>query len=87
MFSMGELERISYPLVLVVWHDAVSYDEWIEIEEFEGECALIHSVGYMIREGESEITIAQNLDLSNKACSMTMTIPMMWIEDIREIAI
>lgn len=84
---MDNVRRISYPLVLVIWHDAVSSDEWTDIGELDYECAMIHSVGYLIKENESEITIAQNLDLSNKACSMTMTIPMMWIEDVREISI
>lgn len=84
---MDNVKRISYPIVLVVWHDAVSSDEWTDIAELEEKCAVIHSIGYLLKETEGEITLAQNLDLSNDSCSMTITIPIMWIEELKEISI
>lgn len=71
---------IPFPLVEIVWHDAVSSDQWQAIEDAPQDFAEIHTVGYLIHQCESSMTVAMNLDLSEEQLSMTMTIPIAWID-------
>lgn len=75
------VEFINYPLVYLVWYDAVSSDSWIEVNEIPT-IPPIHTVGFMVGEDDTSITLAMNADISNHHVSMTMTIPLAWIESM-----
>lgn len=75
------MDSINYPLVYVVWKDAVSSDAWRDTTE-EFKLTTIHTVGFMITEDDESITLTMNLDMDNAAVSMTMTIPLAWIESM-----
>jgi hypothetical protein len=75
------MDSINYPLVYVVWKDAVSSYAWIDATE-EFKLTTIHTVGFMIAEDDESITLTMNLDMDNSAVSMTMTIPLAWIESM-----
>ena len=84
---MSKVEHISYPIVQVIWIDAESSDMWEDIEDIKRSCKPIRTVGYLIEDEEEHISVAMQLDLENKNCSMVMTIPNFWIESIEELSI
>jgi hypothetical protein len=75
------MDSINYPLVYVVWKDAVSCDAWIDADA-EHRLTTIHTVGFIIAEDQESITLCMNLDMENGNVSMTMTIPLAWIESM-----
>jgi hypothetical protein len=75
------MDSINYPLVYIVWNDAVSSDAWMPADE-EHKLAVIHTVGFVISETDDSITLAMNLDMGNGNASMTMTVPLAWIESM-----
>lgn len=80
------MDRINYPIVLVIWIDAMSSDEWADIDT-ERKCPPIFTVGYLISDDDVGLTVAQNIDQDNGQCSMTLTIPNHWVESIQELKI
>jgi len=77
---MERLEK-DFPIVKVVWHDAVSYDPWESITEVNHEPARIVTVGFLLKD-DGNVTVAQTLDTSNEKCCLVMVIPAGWIESI-----
>lgn len=72
--------------VLVTWHDAVSVDEWTAISDVEGEPALCHSVGFLIKYDSDKLTLALNHDAQNDNLSCIMTIPFGMVRSITPLA-
>lgn len=71
--------------LLVVWKDAVSFDDWIDREESDTPPAEVHSVGILVIEEEKYITLALNHDTINDKLSCLMTIPKGMIQNIRKL--
>lgn len=76
-----------YEPVLVKWYDAQSHDDWIDIESAGDELPLIQTLGYLLKETETEIIVAMQLDLKNEQTSMIMTIPNLWVESIERVRV
>lgn len=70
-----------FPIVKVVWVDAMSSDEWTEIEHVDKKTPSIDSVGYLLEDSEN-VVIAQSIDSDNFMAAMTMTIPGGWVESV-----
>lgn len=62
------------PLVMCLWTDAQSEDDWIDIEDVET-LPIIQTVGFLIAESDDMIKVAMQLDQDNDKVSMTMDIP------------
>jgi len=76
------MKNEKYPIVRVTWYDAQSHDEWVDIKDAIKSTSKIYSVGYLIHDGEREITIAQNYDVPNDSVSMTIAILNSWVEEL-----
>lgn len=60
----------------VKWMDAVSVDDWSDRTEAQNtDLVEVHSVGILIYQDETKITLALNHDIDNDKCSCVMTIP------------
>jgi hypothetical protein len=72
------------PIVHVIWFDAVSIDSWHPVDDLKkDDPAEIHSVGFLIADNKSKITLALNLDSQNDNASCTMVIPKKWIKSVK----
>ena len=71
-----------YPQVRVVWLDAESHDEWIDIADINSECKEIVTLGHLIEDYEDQLVLAMNYDSENASVSMTMTLPNHWVVSI-----
>jgi hypothetical protein len=68
-----------FPMVRVVWCDAVDCTDWVELTDVDHKCATITSLGYLINNDDRGITLAMNLDPDDEKVSMTLVIPNHWI--------
>lgn len=66
-------------LVLVVWHDAITQDGWESISAAVAESDLrrVESVGFVIRQTEREIVLAQSI--GDQELTGRITIPLAWV--------
>ena len=68
-------KSIGYEIVEVVWEDPTSGDAWHPIKDCESEPHKIRSVGFLVKETATHVTIALSLDLQGENCAQSMTIP------------
>lgn len=70
-------KRISleHPIVLIVWNDAESIDDWTEGHLLDCGVTEVHSVGFLLSEDPEAVTLALNHDTKNKSYSCVMKIP------------
>ena len=74
--------------VMVTWFDAVSQDEWAEIQDAKGlELHTIQTLGWLISEDDRKIVMAASWDVEREGVASTWAIPKTWLVDIREINI
>lgn len=74
--------------VLVVWWDAVSEDEWTDLEKAkELEMHTIETCGWLIFEDDRKIIIATSYDIERDAVAGFWAIPKTWLLEMREIDI
>jgi hypothetical protein len=65
-----------FKIVKVVWSDAVSIDEWTEVDLIANEPShKIISVGHLIRETEDCVVLCLNYDMIEQMASCSMVIP------------
>jgi len=62
-------------MVLIEWIDAESEDSWTFSPDIDHGCALIKSVGWLLKESKKSVTIALNHDTKNDSWSCIMKIP------------
>lgn len=73
-----------YPLVEVVWLDAVDFTEWKDFDYVPNKPCRSWSVGYLVAEDESAITL---VGLANEhSWSLGITIPRGMVVEIRPLA-
>jgi hypothetical protein len=78
-----------YPLVEVLWRDAEEIGEvgWNDLDEILSEakkpCPLVHSVGYLIHDGEAHISLLRSLH--DGGCSTVEKIPRGFIEALKKL--
>lgn len=74
-----------HPLVEVVWMDAVDFTDWKEFDHIPNKPCRSWSVGYLVAEDETAITL---VGLMNEhSWSLGITIPRGMIQEIRPLAV
>ena len=73
--------------VIIKWQDAESCDAWKGIEEVSSEYKLaeIYTLGWLIKETKTLITVALSYDTDNDRVSSTITIPKKWTTEVRKL--
>ena len=67
---------MDHKLVTVLWKDSATYREWYEYDELDSlvlKDKNIESTGYLVRENDEWIVLAQNID--DTSCSGITKIP------------
>ncbi len=66
-----------YSIARIVWLDAQGEDGWKSLQEVKDgpHLAQIDSVGFVIREDDTSITLALAIDTTNENSGAYMTIP------------
>jgi hypothetical protein len=77
----------NFPLVYVTWLDAESDGDWQSIEDLEDHLPEVHTVGLLIKESKSMITLAQNFDDKNEHVSNIISIPTAWCVNMQSLGI
>lgn len=80
--SKSSKEQYKYKVVVIIWDDAESSDGWEEAPE-ELEPKLATSVGFLVRQTEKYVLIAQSYD--NGHTNGRFQIPKGMIKEIKEI--
>ena len=74
--------------VYVIWHDAVSEDDWQDLDSAkELHSHQIHSLGFLIEEDKNRIVIALSLDKENDSASQTLVIPKTWMLGMKKLRV
>lgn len=71
---------IKHKYIRIVWHDAVSTDEWTDAKEIDTGLAPIESVGMFVTENDESITIALSYDQNNEKYSQLLNVPKGWLK-------
>jgi hypothetical protein len=72
---MGETPK---PLVavLVVWHDAHTQDGWTNLDSFDQEPCVVHSVGFLAPDAKpGHVVLVQSRSLSDGMVDALLAIP------------
>lgn len=73
-----------HKLVVVQWIDAVTHGGWKEPEEYAKLTSMhVASVGWVVRDTPTEITIIQTI--ADTMMTDSITIPKSWVQKIRRI--
>lgn len=64
-----------HPMVVVVWKDAQSLDEWTDKKDLSLTPPTIVSCGFVIADTNTELTLSLNHDVDNNSYSCMITIP------------
>lgn len=72
--------------LLVVWEDAVSFDDWSDRLESDTPPPEIHSVGILVLKNKKYLTLALNHDTINDKLSCLMTIPLGMVKSIKKLS-
>ena len=65
-----------YPLVEVLWTDAVETGEWVEHEHIKNAPMPSRTAGYLVRESDESITVAGLVNDTHVALGLTIPRPM-----------
>jgi len=74
-----------FPMVRIKWVDAVDVTDWVSIESVDPVCPIIVSLGFLIKDCDTGLSIAMNLDHDDGKVSMVLTIPNHWVISIDHI--
>jgi hypothetical protein len=74
-------------ITYLIWYDASSFDDWIDISEVKPELAEIHSCGILVSENKEALVIAVNKDNTNDKVSCSMSVPKAWIKFRKNISV
>lgn len=72
-------------IVMIDWVDSVRAFDWTLIDEVDEKSMDCISVGFLLKETDECVTIAQNYGLKPKQVCNLITIPKCSIKNIREI--
>lgn len=67
--------KTNFRKVYVEWVDSARSYDWERLDEFEGEPVECESIGWLIKETDKYVIIAQNLGYEPVQVCNTMTIP------------
>lgn len=76
--------------VKIVWQDAESHSDWTHIDDLEDslKLALVHTLGYKVKETEDTLYVSASIYPDNEGKLVvgdTIAIPKAWIKSIYEI--
>ena len=71
--------------VYVEWVDAVTGEGWIDKDDAIGECPIIKSIGFVVGESKTAITITHSVDDEHDNVSGHIRIPKAWIKRRKKI--
>ena len=72
-------------IVVIDWVDSVRASDWVLMEDVDEKPVNCTSVGFLLKETDDYITIAQNYGLEPEQICNLITIPKCSIRNIREI--
>ena len=67
-------------VVHIRWVDPTSQDAWEDIKDFKEEAHVIDTVGFFLKETDSTLSLALNIDVEREGCSCVMSIPKVCIK-------
>ena len=79
------MEIINKDIVIVEWVDSVRASDWTYAEDVDEKPMNCISIGFLMKETDDSITIAQNYGLKPEQVCNIMTIPKCSIKGIRKI--
>lgn len=59
----------------VLWKDACSTDPWTSLEDLDGKCSVIQSVGIVAKETEEAIVLCNSFDMHSGNYCCCINIP------------
>jgi hypothetical protein len=69
-------------MIYIIWMDACADSgDWLSADDIETELMPIHSIGYLVKQTDTCVTIAQSLDHEGKS-GERLTIPNECIQDL-----
>ena len=71
--------------VIIDWVDSVRASDWTYTEDIDGKTMNCISIGFLLKETDDSVTIAQNYGLNPEQVCNLMTIPKCSIRNVREI--
>ena len=75
------------PMIHIVWMDACADSgDWLAAHDIELGLVPIHSIGYLIKQTDTSVTIAQSIDHEGKS-GERLTVPSECIQDIHYLVI
>ena len=74
---------MTYKILHVVWLDSEAKNDWTPIEDISEELDFTHSVGMLIQETESFLTLALSVDPDTESANCFKKIPRSCIERVR----
>ena len=72
-------------IIKINWVDSVRASDWELLEDVDNKLLDCVSVGFLIKETDEQITIAQNYGIKPEQVCNLMTIPRCSIRDIKEL--
>lgn len=72
-------------IVIIDWVDSVRASDWTYIEDVDEKIMNCVSVGFLLKETDDSVTIAQNYGLKPEQVCNLMTIPKCSIRSFKEI--
>lgn len=72
-------------IIKINWVDSVRASDWALLEDIDDKPLDCVSVGFLIKETDEQITIAQNYGIKPEQVCNLMTIPRCSIRDIKEL--
>lgn len=79
------MEVVNKDIVIIEWVDSVRASDWAYVEDVDEKPMDCISVGFLLKETEDSVTIAQNYGLKPEQVCNLMTIPKRSIRSIKEI--
>ena len=84
---MSRPKRKYLTSVYITWSDATASSSWIEVgkeeQDDEHSTALIHTMGFLVRETDELLSVAAAVSEDNMA-NAVITIPKVWVTSIKK---
>ena len=71
-------------MVWVKWIDSGGTSRWIDLPAAEkDEYCLVETVGYLVKEDDERITVAQSFDKANNTVNALLTVPKVAVQEVK----
>ena len=60
---MAKKQKHKYPLVEILWHDATTHNQWVDVADIEKEVGvdLTTTLGFLVKEDENAFYVASTI--------------------------